>query len=72
MLCFWHVLCLNWEDIVSGGQQLFWDGFGSKWCVPELPRSSLARCFMEATLLHGWARNYNPRVCNCVGFHAIA
>ena len=34
---------LNWEDILAGGKGLFWDGFGSKWCVLELPRSSLAR-----------------------------
>ena len=47
---------LNWNDIVAGGLGLFWDGFGSKWCVPELPRSSLARCCVEATLLSGWAQ----------------
>ena len=34
---------LNWEDIVAGGKGLFRDGFGSKWRVLELPRSSLAR-----------------------------
>ena len=33
---------LNWEDIVADGKGLFQD-FGSKWCVLELPRSSLAR-----------------------------
>ena len=54
MLCLWHVLCrvygmfcgLNWKDIVVGGKGLFWDGFGSKWRVPKLPRSSLARYCM--------------------------
>ena len=38
MPCFWHVwyhvrgmFCgLNWEDNVVGGQELFWDDFGSK------------------------------------------
>ena len=34
---------LNWEDIVAGGKGSFRDGFGSKWLVLELPRSSLAR-----------------------------
>ena len=64
---------LEWEDIVADGQGLFQDGFGSKiWLVPELPRSSLARRCMEARLLRGWAQNCNPRVCNCVGFYAIA
>ena len=29
---------------------------GKKCSVPELPRSSLARCWLEATLLHGWAQ----------------
>ena len=61
MPCFWHILCrvcgmfcgLNWEDIMAGGQGLFRDGFMSKWRVPELLRSSLARCCVEATLLHG-------------------
>ena len=48
---------LNWNDIVAGGLGLFWDGFGSKWRVPELPRSSLARYCVEATLLSGWAQN---------------
>ena len=65
MLCFWHVLCsvcsmfcgFNWEDIVADGQGLFRNGFGSKWGVPELIRSSLACCCVEATLLHGWAQN---------------
>ena len=33
---------LNWEDIAVGGKGLSWDGFGSKWRVLELPRSSLA------------------------------
>ena len=33
---------LNWEDIVAGGKGLFRDGFGSKWRVLELLRSSLA------------------------------
>ena len=34
---------LNCEDIVAGGKGLFRDGFESKWPVPELQRSSLAR-----------------------------
>ena len=41
MPCFWHVLChvcgvfccVNWEDLVAGGQGLFRDGFGSKFGV---------------------------------------
>ena len=28
---------------MAGGKGLFRDGFGSKWCVLELPRSSLVR-----------------------------
>ena len=63
--CLWHVLCrvcgmfcgLNWEDIVASGQGLFQDGYGSKWRVLELPRSSLARYCVEAMLLRGWAQN---------------
>ena len=42
---------------MAGGQGLFRDGFGSKWHVPELPRSSLARCCVEVVLLRGWAQN---------------
>ena len=57
MPCFWHVLCracgLNWEDIVTGGQRLFRNGFRSKWRVPEFQRSSLAHCYVEATLWLG-------------------
>ena len=34
---------LNWEDIVAIGKGLFWDGFGSKWRVLEMPRSSSPR-----------------------------
>ena len=30
------------------------------------------RYCVEATLLRGWAQICNPRVRNCVGFHAIA
>ena len=54
MSCLWHVLCrvygmfcdLNWEDIMAGGKGMFRDGFGSKWLVLELPRSSLARYYV--------------------------
>ena len=37
---------------------------GQNWRVPELPRSSLARWCVEATLLRGWAQNCSPRVRN--------
>ena len=57
MSCLWHFLChvygmfcdLNWEDIMAGRKGLFWDGFGSKWSVLELPRSSIA-CYCVAGL----------------------
>ena len=39
---------------------------GQNWHVPKLPRSSLARWCVEATLLRGWAQNCSPRVRNCV------
>ena len=47
----WHFLCrvygmfcgLNWDDIVVGGKGLFRNCFGSKWCLIELPRSSLCK-----------------------------
>ena len=59
---------------------------GQNWRVLELPRISLARWCLEATLLRGWAqnysslacscvarlKNYSPRVRNCVETHAIA
>ena len=52
--CLWHVL---WPQLGGYcgwcGQGLFWNGFGLKWHVPELPRSSLARCYVEATLWLG-------------------
>ena len=58
LCCVFAMFCgLNWEDIVASGQGLFQDGFESKWRVSELPRSSLARCCVEATLLCGWAQN---------------
>ena len=63
---------LNWKDNVAGGQGLFRDGFLVKnWHVSKLPRSSLARRCVEATLLCGWAQICNLQVRNFVGFHAI-
>ena len=71
--CLWHVLwpqlggyCGRWTRDVSRWFQV------KIWRILELPRSSLARRCVEATLLRGWAQICNPRVHNCVGFHAIA
>ena len=58
--CLWHVLspqlggyCGRWTRAVLGWFRV------KNWRVPELPRSSLARRCLEATLLHGWAQ-----ICN--------
>ena len=39
---------------------------GQNWHVPELPRSSLARWCVEATLLCGWVQNCSSLACSCV------
>ena len=46
-------------------------GFGSKWRVLELLRSSLA-CYCVVAMLLAGLRNCSPRVRNCVGFGVIA
>ena len=68
--CLWHVLwpqlggyCGQWTRAVPGW---FLVKIGMYWSF------QLARSCVEATLLRGWAQNSCPRVCNCVGFHAIA
>ena len=56
--CLWHVV---WPQL--GGYCGQWTRAIPGWFlvktlrVPELPKSSLARRCVEATLLHGWAQN---------------
>ena len=80
MPCLWHVLCHGYGMfcvvfVALIGRILwpvengcFWDGFGSKWCVLELPRSSLARYCVKATLLRGWASKLQPSGTQLHGF----
>ena len=67
--CLWHVLwsqlggyCSRWTRAVPGWIRV------KNWCVPELPRSSLARRCVEATLLHGWAKKLRPSGTQSRGF----